>query len=679
MKKRILLVLSMVVLLACVLAITAGATKIGDFEYSLNKSTKEATFGDNRAYTGDTVYIPSTVEYEDVTYTVTAIGENALNNNDNVVTLYIPSTVTKLAGGTFCSCDGLTSVYVDTENLTYIGWCGMSYNSSDRDSKLGSNVISYYPTSEYGKENPQRILDMKLENLTYLGAGSLQGLNVDSLVLGGKLSTIPKQLLRGSKFTTLTIKGEVTEIGNWLAPGCSNLTTVVIESRSLTKIEDTAFSGVKTITSMTIDLSKVTNIGSSAFRFSGDRHVTTPNAQWYNLDGEKIVDLSSLQAIGSQAFAGSNVGSAKIIWPTGITASDLGSTVDSSTFRNAGITGTIYIDAAEGSELAIDTWCFRDNKYDTVVFGPNVKMVGACFVGVKTLKTVVFLADSVEVTSGDLFKDCSGINFYFKSLTTNTQFSQANEIQITSGTYSNYGVCGFVANVVTADGNVTIGEVAHTTSDAIDNSLCPIGKVNVTSCKYCDYEAYSIDGVATEKKEHNYDLVGSISYTNFYEMGYKTTKCECGAEKDSDVATEAAIFVLKGISFSQYKDVNGNYSATQGYEINQEAYTAYINSGKTLKYGFVASIVAVTGKEPLKVENGTVSVVNENKTILVEQSKIAYNYFDIKVSGFNAGHNGTELVMCLFACDGESVYYLNKIENENQSTSADTVIVNIVE
>ncbi|MBQ7225349.1 MAG: leucine-rich repeat protein [Clostridia bacterium] len=661
MKKKLLLILSMVALLVCLLAITAGATKIGDFEYSLNKETQEATFGDNRSYTGSTVYIPSTVEHEGVTYTVTAISGNALNNNDNVVTLYIPSTVTQLLGGTFCSCDGLTSVYVDTENLTYIGQCGMSYNYSDRDSVLGSNVISYYPTSEYGKENPQRTLDMKLENLTYLGVGSLQGLYVNCLVLGGKLTVIPKQLLRGSTFTTLTIKGEVTEICDWLTPGCANLTTVVIESRSLEKLGVSLFSGVKTITSMTIDLSNVTEIGGAAFRFSGDRHVTSPNVQWFNPDGEKIVNLSSLQKISSQAFAGSNVGSARIIWPTGMTASNMGDNNDSSTFRNAGITGTIYIDAVAGTNLAIDTWCFRDNAYDTVVFGPNVTKVGSLFAGVKTLKTVIFLADSVEVTSSDLFKDCSGINFYFKSLTTNTQFSQANEIQITSGTYNNYGVCGFIASVVTADGTVTVGEANHTTSGAINNALCPVGKVTETTCKYCDYVAYSVDGEAVERKEHEYSLVGSIVYENYFAMGFKTTKCECGDEQASENATENALFVWKGFSVSEQADANGCYSVTQGFYVDMEAIKAYA----AIKTDFAFGVVASVGKEnPISIVDG--AVVADSNVIFAPISRnsngelsVVHNYFDIKVTGIDENNLSTQIAFNGYVVDGGEIYYLH--------------------
>ena len=649
MKKKFLLILSMVALLACLLTIAVNAAKIGDFEYSLDSSTMEAAFGDNRSYTGNVVYIPSTVEYEGKIYTVTSLGKNALYNNDNVVTLYIPNTVTKLTENTFACCDGLTSVYVDTDKLTYIGKCGMSYNDSDRDSKLGSNIISYYPTSEYGKENPQRITDMKLENLTTLGAGALQGLNVNSLVLGGKLTTISKQLLRGSKFTSFTIKGEVTSIGEWLAPGCPNLQTVVIESRSLQTLGGSLFSGCTTITSITIDLSKVTAVGGNAFRFSGSREKPAPGAtQWYNPDGKAIVDISSLESVGKEAFAGSNIGSARIIWPTGIKVANFGSDVDSSAFRNAGITGLVYIDAADGYELLIDTWCFRNNAIETVVFGPNVTKVGAAFGGISSLKTVVFLADSVDVTSSSLFSGCSNVNFYFKSLTTNTSFSQANEIVITSGSYNDYGICGFVANV---DGTI-IGTASHTTSDAINNSYCPVGKVTETTCMYCDYAAYSVDGEAVEKKEHSYALVGSIIYSDYFQKGFKTTKCECGDQRASDVATEEAIFVSYGYSVTE-EAINGKHSMTQAYGINKEAFDAYVALGHKLEYGLVVSTVT----NPLDESQN--SLIAEKKTYITEQNFIAHNIFEIGVVGIGEAQTNVALTFCAFIIDNGEVFYLD--------------------
>ncbi len=676
MKKRCLLIIAIVVMLACTLVISVGAADYVDengIKYTTN-SDGTAKVADNRkVFTGTDAIIKATITVDGVEYTVTTVASDAFNGLTNLETLYFPPTITHITGYTYSGCTNLKNVYVNFENLVVVGGRGLTTCTNSNGDSGTRKDINFYDPSEYGKENPQTVVTANFKNITTIGDAAMQGLNVENLILGENLSSMSKQCFRHSTISTLKIETtKLTAFYHYAFNACLNLRTIEIMSAP-TLVENDYFSQCSAVESIKIDLSKCTSVGGSAFEFSTGCQGSGVNtkAVWYNLEGENIVDLSSCKTISGEAFGTSNIGSAKIIWPTALES------LADQAFRKANITGPMLINAAEGKTLSLPYWCFNGNNPSIIICNEGVTTVAASFSGT----TAVFLAPSIKITDNNgSFRN--GSTLYCYSLTDDSKVPDPNHcttVNITSGTINSYGVCGFVANLVTAEGEVVIGEAVHTTSDAIDNSLCPIGKVSVTSCKYCDYEAYSIDGAATEKKEHNYSLVGSISYVNFYEMGYKTTKCECGAEMESDVATEAAIFILKGVSFSEYKDANGNYSATQGYEINQDAYNAYIESGKTLEYGFVASVADITGTQPLKVENGDVCAVNESKTIIVNQGKIAHNYFDIKISGFKAENNGVKLVMCLFTFDGEGVYYLNKITEENQATSADTVTVNIVE
>ena len=676
MKKRILLIIAIVAMLACTLAISVSAAEYVDengLKYVTN-SDGTARLVDNRtAFTGTEAIVKEKITVEGVEYTVTTIDKDVFYGLTNLETIYFPSTITRINGYTYCGCSGLKNVYVNFENLVVIGERGLTTCTSSNSDSGTRKDINFYDPSEYGKENPQTVVTANFKNITSIGDAAMQGLNVENLILGENLSNMPKQSFRHSTISTLKIETtKPTTFCHYAFNACLNLKTIEIMAAP-TKVENDFFSQCKAVESIKIDLSKCTLVGGSAFEFSTGCQGSGVNnvAVWYNLEGENIVDLSSCKTINSEAFGTSNIGSATIIWPTALES------LADQAFRKANITGPMLINAAEGKTLNLPYWCFNGNNPSILICNEGVTSVDINVNGT----TAVFLAPSIKITnSNGAFRN--GSTLYCYSLAEDSKVPDPNHcttVNITSGTINNYGACGVVANLVTEGGNVTVGEAVHTTSDAIDNSLCPVGQVTVTSCKYCDYEAYFVGGVATEKKEHDYSLVGSISYNNFYEMGYKTTKCVCGAEMESDVATEAAIFTLKGISFSEYKDANGNYSATQGYEINQEAYNAYINSGKTLVYGFVASVAGVTGTQPLKVENGDVCAVNEGKTIIVDQGKIAHNYFDIKISGFKAENNGVELVMCLFTFDGEGVNYLNKITEENQATSADTVTINIAE
>jgi hypothetical protein len=100
---------------------------------------------------------------------------------------------------------------------------------------------------------------------------------------------------------------------------------------------------------------------------------------------------------------------------------------------------------------------------------------------------------------------------------------------------------------------------------------------------------------------------------------------------------------------------------------------AFVDGGYTLSFGIVVSAYNVTGATPLICENGEVTPLNPEKTIFTKQAELLHNYVDIKVTGISAANNGAELVVCMFACDGEGVYYLNE---KSQSTEAETVTIN---
>ena len=160
------------------------------------------------------------------------------------------------------------------------------------------------------------------------------------------------------------------------------------------------------------------------------------------------------------------------------------------------------------------------------------------------------------------------------------------------------------------------------------------------------------------------ESVKIVDYFSPISVGDICTRKECGkgvvSKKIAPVFEQAL-----GISTTEKPDANGKYSMTVGYAINRDAYNElceYI----TLEFGFVVSAVSVTGKEPLKLENGKACPVNAEKTIFVEQTALAHRLVDIKLIGISSANNGMEFVMTMFVSDGEKITYLN-----------DTVTVNI--
>jgi hypothetical protein len=121
--------------------------------------------------------------------------------------------------------------------------------------------------------------------------------------------------------------------------------------------------------------------------------------------------------------------------------------------------------------------------------------------------------------------------------------------------------------------------------------------------------------------------------------------------------TIAPIFAYLGVSTTEASDKNGKYSITVGYKVNYNSYNEYLEYGE-LEFGFVASLVSVTGNDPLTVIDKEVQAKNEAKTILAKLDTAVHDYLDIKVTGISAEMNGESLVLGLYAYNGEEITYL---------------------
>ena len=98
----------------------AEAVEIDGIYYNLVTKIKQAEVTKNpNKYTG-TVNIPETVSYNDVTYSVTSIGNTAFYSCFGLTSVTIPNSVTSIGGGAFSSCSGLTSVTIPN-SVTSIG------------------------------------------------------------------------------------------------------------------------------------------------------------------------------------------------------------------------------------------------------------------------------------------------------------------------------------------------------------------------------------------------------------------------------------------------------------------------------------------------------------------------------------------------------------------------------
>jgi len=163
-------------------------------ELSVSYRTESNGYGE---YTGNVV-IPESVTYNGVTYSVTAIGNDAFKSCSSLLSVTIPRSVVSISPGIFAFSNNLTSVIVDPRNPKY-------------DSRDNCNAI--------------------IETAT------------DMIIVGCKNTNIPSNIIGIGKYafegclglTSLTIPANVTSIGEYAFEGCSDLTSLTIPA-SVTSI-----------------------------------------------------------------------------------------------------------------------------------------------------------------------------------------------------------------------------------------------------------------------------------------------------------------------------------------------------------------------------------------------------------------------------------------------------------
>ena len=108
--------------------------QIGDLYYNLDATNQTAEVtSQNSSYpywstSITTANIPSSVEYNSVTYSVTSIGDWAFCDCSSLESVIIPKSVTSIGNVVFGGCTGLTALDVATDNPHYCSEDGVLFN-----------------------------------------------------------------------------------------------------------------------------------------------------------------------------------------------------------------------------------------------------------------------------------------------------------------------------------------------------------------------------------------------------------------------------------------------------------------------------------------------------------------------------------------------------------------------
>ena len=495
MKKRLLLIVAMMALLCCLFALSVSAANVEvDGVYFTTTDNASAYDGydgtasvntSNKTATAEIATIPSTITVGGKTYVVNKIDNDAFAGNKTVKELRILSKyITAIPYGMIANTyDGaLEKIFIDFSIITSVAQAGLNPSNQTNGNNPIVNKFYYYDADAFIADGSEvKITSPNFASLTSVGEAAFQGAQFETLIIPASAS-ISSQCFRRVQATEIIIKGDRTSIPMYSFAHCANVRRVVVESRNLQAIGDSAFNfGFQKVDNaypscdFYIDMSKVETIGGNAFVFSSgyDHGITT--VQWYNLEGEKFVDLSSVKSLGGSCFASSNLGSADYIkWPTALTS------LSDQAFRLCNIKQVLVINGAEGSKITLPFWAFNGNSFSGVVLGDNVTDSNATF---PNATFAVILADSVNINSSSFVSSSTPV--YCKEIAVNTSF---NTHKIATGTIFNYGVCGAGAEVIFADTtSVTLGTFNHTEDEGVPTTpSCTTPSGTEYRCTLCN-------------------------------------------------------------------------------------------------------------------------------------------------------------------------------------------------
>lgn len=362
------------------------------------------SFQYSRNYKGNVV-IPQTVKYNNVTYTVTAIGFMAFYCCDKLTSLTIPSTINTIHSLSFDGCTSLSAI-----NISDIAaWCDVVFEGNH------SNPLGYAHRLYL---NNQEIINLQIPNtVKSIGASKFYKLaNLKSVTIPESVVSIGANAFYGcTGLTSLIIPKNVSYIGYGAFNGCSSLNSVyfnaeecdnfnyktppytgddfnppfyncpinnLIIGTSVKKIPSRLAWQLKTIKSVNIPNSVDTIMGRAFDGCSGLTEVIIPN---------------SVSVIGAYAFSGCS-GLTKLTLPNSVISVGMGAFINCSGLTNARIGDNI--------KIIEDDLLGNCSALNNVTIGKSVKRIGArAFRGCSSL-IMIQIPDSVTIISENAFLDC---------------------------------------------------------------------------------------------------------------------------------------------------------------------------------------------------------------------------------------------------------------------------------
>lgn len=404
--------------------------------YNIKSSDKVYVTNDGANSYSGVVNIPEEVVFDDNTYTVTGISNNAFEDCVGLTTVTMPSTINNIGNMAFKGCSGLVSITVPdvsisfgtnvlegcssletfnfprhmayvpeaffkdctslttityTNSLTNIAWGAfegcVSLTSADFNIPSTVVFIGYGAfkgcTGLTSVTIPQGVT--KIDNDTFKGCTSLATVNLPSTLAEIKVRSFRDCI----SLTTINFPASMTRIGIEAFYGCTSLASVDMSSSAINYISSNAFENCTSLTDMVFSNS-LTYIGQYAFNNSAITGITLPR---------------TMTSLGAMAFAGC-ADLETVTLPSTMTG------IGSEAFLNCSSLTTMKCHAQIPPTASDNTFDGVDPAMDVIVPCPAVNSYKA---NNPWQMFNVYCAPDIEITSGVIPFDCGivyGDGFY---------------------------------------------------------------------------------------------------------------------------------------------------------------------------------------------------------------------------------------------------------------------------